>query len=803
MKQQTRTHAKRGLALTLALVLTTALAAPAWAEGGDIPVACDEAYYATLDYYGSLTESSVVKSYHTRGARSITDYGVYDDITNLTDDSVPAVSGGQVTFQLGDAAPDTFYFEGKTAQPYDELPWKLTLSYKLNGVPTKAEDLAGKQGVVEIALDAVPDPTAPEYLRNNLVLTASSMFNDDDILSLEAPGAQVQLVGNLRAVLFAVLPGEEQHFVIRVGTDDFTYAGMIFLAVPATLQQLDQVADLKEAKDKAEDSYDAINDSLDVILDTLEGMSGSLNATANGLDSLNAVRGNVSAGKGPVYDSADAALADLDALAEALGPVNGHLDSASQAITDTTDTLTTLTDNAVALKSQLADTRDLVKKLQDDTANLQSMVKLLEDYNDKDTRQLIKNLSSDATGLNDDMEDLSKSLDTLRVALETLKPLSTVKSSELPDITVNAGGVEMTVSELLDKIDDAKAAKTAYAEKVAELKAQGVPDEMIPDFPTFLVMAGLATTPEEAQQLEAQINALLSFAQSDKFKELTQTLQTINGALKPVNTRITEVNKLIQHITEPTADLLLELQTLCDTIGDKGFTDDLQRLTKLCADLMEDMEEYDGDAATLLGHIDDAGDLLTSVSRNADTALDLVKSLDDTLNSYVPDTQQALTDAKILSDTAVTGLGDAKSFFSTLEDLLRSNSDALDAGTQQTLSGLADALRKSTRGLSQTDTIRNAKTTISDLIDDEWDSHAGGENNLLLMDANAKPISLTDQRNDSPQSIQYLMRSQEITKPKADKAETAPQEQTALGTVWSRIKAMFADFWNTITGLFH
>ena len=66
------------------------------------------------------------------------------------------------------------------------------------------------------------------------------------------------------------MPGEEQHFAIRVGSDDFSFSGLVLLAVPATLQQLDQIADLREAKEKVEDSYDAINDSMDVILNTLD-----------------------------------------------------------------------------------------------------------------------------------------------------------------------------------------------------------------------------------------------------------------------------------------------------------------------------------------------------------------------------------------------------------------------------------------------------------------------------------------------------------------------------------------------------
>ena len=52
--------------------------------------------------------------------------------------------------------------------------------------------------MVEIAIDALPNEAASEYARNNYTLEAMAVFNQDNILSLEAPGAQVQLIGNLR-----------------------------------------------------------------------------------------------------------------------------------------------------------------------------------------------------------------------------------------------------------------------------------------------------------------------------------------------------------------------------------------------------------------------------------------------------------------------------------------------------------------------------------------------------------------------------------------------------------------------------
>ena len=164
------------------LALLTALSAALPAGAAELSPMRDETYYATLDYYGGLMDSSVVKSIRTFGSPAISDYGVYDEIINLTDSREAAVSGDQVSFDLTGNVPEKFYFEGKTNRPYDQFPWQLSLSYTLNGLPARAEELAGEKGVVEITLDALPRADASEYSRNNLVLTAVSMFNGDDIL---------------------------------------------------------------------------------------------------------------------------------------------------------------------------------------------------------------------------------------------------------------------------------------------------------------------------------------------------------------------------------------------------------------------------------------------------------------------------------------------------------------------------------------------------------------------------------------------------------------------------------------------
>lgn len=792
MERLLKSFVRRGLPLCLALVFAAGLTLPAFAEGAQIPASHDETFYATLDYYGGVLDSSVVKSYKTYGSDTITDYGVYDQVTNLTDGREPTLGEGTVTFQLGEDAPSRFYFEGKTTQPLEEFPWKLSLSYTLNGVPTRAEELAGRTGLVEITLDALPNPAASEYSRNNLVLTAMSLFNGDDILSLEAEGAQVQLIGNLYCVLYMVMPGEEQHFTIRVGAEDFSYDGMIFLAVPATLQQLDQIADLREAKEDVEDSYEAIQDSLDVILDSLDGMSGSLNATANGLDRLNQARDTISGGKDKVYDSLDTALDAAGPLADSLRPMAEHLTAAQQALADTTALLNQMNDNLQGLKPEVENTRKILKNLQSDLDELQE---LLDDLEDDDVlwrgEQIAKDLSADFSRLGNSMNNLRDSLEDLQSGLSSLeKQVSQLEASDNTYITING----KTVKEIRGALAQANQLRAAY--EASEYNG------VIP-FQQFIAVYLQSQGMDEAtaSASAASLAGLWEQAQEDGFQEQLAQAEQINELLSTYGVTVRQLKTAVEALAPGGADLADQLSGLCSALDSRHLSGDLKDLSDLLEDTFDTLDDHSGTLSSTAGTLKSACELAQRVSANLDTALDQTQSLTDIMNTYEPTAQQALEDAKTFSDSAAVSISALVDAAKTAEALVKESGRDLDAGTQQALAGLSAALRQSTKGLSQTGTIRGAKDTIDALIHDQWDSHAGGDNNLLLMDAGAQPVSLTDSRNGGTSSIQYIMRSQEI------KAEEPGEEELAAvqkdnGTIWTRIADMFRDIWNTITGWF-
>ena len=897
---------------------------PAAAIGDGVTATYDEAYYAMTDYYGNLTDGSVVKSYRTNGIATLTDYGDYDEIINLTDGTVPARNGGMTTFRLDEKAlPGTFYFEGKTTKPFQQLPWTISMSYTLNGVPTKAEDLAGQAGVVEIRLDIVPNGQASEYARNNYTLEAMAIFNQDDILSLEAPGAQVQLIGNLRAVLFLGLPGEECHYTIRVGSEDFAFGGMTFLMVPATLSQLEEIAKLSERKDDLEDNYNKLSGSIDSLLDAMTAMTGSLNASANGLEQLNKARGIFSDGKGVIYSGTDALREDLSNLADVLEPVEGQIEALSKTISDSKSVLNSISNTSSDLRAELVDLEDALSALESGSGDVKSVLR--------------------AAG------SLQSSLNSLSAAL-----------GKTPQPPINTGlkGDEGTQFNL--KMSQVKTLHNAYeASDLTSfvqymLMADGMGSTEAKDLATLLTYTGtdpaiiakreglLAAKPELAAQATA-LSKLYSAKSSMSFRDFccqvfinssdenikknasslaaqADNLWTLYAAGEPTSTEV--VTHEDSFVAE--ASLVHNDDENSSPIGDSGssdgnesgssggeggssadsnggsgsssssggesgnpsggadrnpsetggdagdegenpgggtdgntpgtgdgespdgeagaegaptpkpeetkpndavvdlITDGLNKastsilgiqtqlnntmssLAGLTGNVVNDLALLCGRLSGLTSLINDAEDTAAAVRRASRELRDILKDaeeLESLLDEYEPTLQETLATVSSLSTSAIKTIRDTQGLISDTEALMKSTGATLDDGTKQTLEGLAAVLRSTAKTMGTAGQIKDAKTSICDIIEDTWDEYTGDVNNLLLMDATAEAVSLTDSRNPSPESIQILIRTQEITMPDEDEteAEAAAEVQT---TFWGRVAQMFKDFWATITGLF-
>lgn len=983
MRHPVRT-AKRQLLRFGSCVLSALLAlssVPVSAVDNGVSPVYDEAYYAMTDYYGNLTEGSVVKSYLTNGYSTLTDYGQYDEVLNLTDGTVPSSAGGMTTFRFdAGTAPSHFYFEGKTTRPFEALPWTLAVSYKLNGVPTRAEELAGKTGVVEINLDAIPNPDAIEYARNNYTLEAMAIFNQDDILSLEAPGAQVQLIGNLRAVLFIGLPGEECHYTIRVGSEDFSFGGLTFMLVPATLSQLEEIAKLSERKDDLEDNYNKLSGSLDSLLDALYSMTGSLNASASGLDKLNEARGIFSGGKGVLYDGTDALREDLSNLSELLDPVEGQIETLSRTISDSKSVLNSMSNTSSDLRDELEDLEDALDRLES-TGDLRDVLSACSKLSGslvslrnalgvtgstvkKDTTEAIDNVQGVGSKTIEQLKAAHSAYASDRQTYYTLvlkkQGLEETQAASLAKVAAGAmaaGSVDAATTALKGQLTQLELAYAAAAteDEKAEIEANiiGIKAAI-----QYLPALEQAYQSKEAMSFQTFCQKVLGQSPADAKQTADLWLLYASGKLKTDAGTTTITGELLQNDPEegsgsdsgsvsgsgsnsgsespsgggsdagsntnagnnsgnitgsgssssgssdsgsgstgssdnnsqnnasgdsndttgdgstPSApaeggengtngnegetgntgagsvttgdnnattteggetgadggkgetggstaatpgesesvggaaiDLIAGgLDSATKQIKDlqSGLYTTMDNIAKPTGRVIDDLAALCARLSELISLLNKAEDLTSALSGASGELRSILKDaeeLQDLLDEYEPTLQETLKTVSSLSVSANKTIRDTQKLVTDTEALLKAAGTPLDAGTKQSLEALASVLRGAARTMSTAGEIKDAKTSICEIIEDTWDEYTGDVNNLLLMDATAEAVSLTDSRNPAPQSIQVLIRTQEITEPEEDEEEAAAAAAEKT-TFWGRIAQMFKDLWAAVTGLF-
>lgn len=742
-----------GAGLAAVIMLGTMMTALA---GTGRPV-CDEAMYVKLDPYGTIAESSVVKSYDLHGARQVVDYGVYGTVTNLSDYTEPVVDGNQITFDLSEQPDnDRFYFEGSldSEEVSRQLPWELSVRYRLNGVERGLEEIAHEKGLVEIFIDIIPNPNTEDYYKNNMTLEAAAIIDMDKNLSVEAPGAQIQSIGNLKAVLFMVLPGEEQHYELRIGSDDFEFSGLSFMMVPVTLSQLDRLEDLRDTRDTVKDSVDSIGDSLDVVLDSLEGVQGGLSSTVSGLKKLDESRRVIASARDGIYVDADNALAVLKELSDRGIPFTSYVKEAQNALDDTNEGINDLNHTVQELDAQLA---DLGWGLRDINRDLNDVVELVND-----TRHDIGSFESKLSDLRDDLQKL-----------KDYKLAVNEKTKKLKELLAELKELKKQIEEHGDVLGITEEQKAKLLATLGKL---------------------IGELPEEGQQ-EIQ---MLIHSYSDAIEKAAGDITTAVGDVTQAGAG--EASKGLDQV-------ITLLEFLIGTIdGGVSRIDDMINSVQNTISVMEHIcynVHFNGESLeNVLADTGEMADSLRMATGTGQGLLDDIDRLTAILNQYHETSQNALGDTGLLIDSAVRGTNAMYLLLSEVESSMKTAGHPLNQGAELTLGGMTDALNQALEGLAKTGVIKDAKKTVEDLVDETWNEYAGEDMTILNADSNASKVSLTSHENPEPQSIQIILRTEGTEEAEEEPEPEIDEDYHPQGSFLDRIVSIFVKIADTIKGIF-
>lgn len=747
-----------------ALLLSFALPQCAYAAAPTVET--DEAVYINMDYYGVPTNTRIVKGVNLNGHTEFTDFGDYKDVYNMSTFDEPTLKDGSVYWKL-DTDKQRFYYE---CIPNDtvniQMPWNFDVSYKLNGVPVEADKCAGASGTIQMDIHAVPNDYASEYYKNNMMLVCATGIDMSKALSIDAPGAQIQSFGTYKLVMFMGLPGEENTFTVRIGSNDFESMGLIMFMTPATTSALDIMSSMRDIKDRLENSGDNLYTGVSSMLSTMQAVQGSLSSMSKGISGIDEVRKQLIRDRGTIDPRTDAALAALNEL-------TGQSDSLIPELSTTKDTLTSLNATTSSILTTLeesgadvAEYQKLLEQIKTSLGNLEDLFDDLDDETDNSSwtiariRSASEDLQKELNALTDDLRNLSDSLDKMPDKLE--KDVSTKLTTYVGNMTAQGGaGTGIIVNSV------------AYQQAYQAALAQGMQPDAAASYAQDAASKAAGTAAKTAAQSEAYNNAQALAALLNGINEGSTDVKKQTDSML---SRLESVTKEMSGLLDATNSLLKDLEDIADVFDDyKGlpqdFTQEGKKLTELANGSLDRVNKMLADIPALRESLD-------TMTTTANSAIDKTTSL-------ITSTKKALSTSYDLVNTA--------------NSVLRSVRSQADASTQATIDSLLDTLGKLS-GSTASGQMQTATNSIHSAVKDA-ETDLEDDTNVLNIDTSAELQSVTSNMNPSPSSLQFILRTKEISVDD-DKDSGVSDQDAADEGVFARICNVFKKLFTAITSVF-
>ena len=750
--------------LTAALLCTSAGSVPVYGApaGADV----DETMYVNLDYYGKTTKVNVVKGVNLNGLGKITDYGNYINVENMSTSDAPVLGDGSVTWNLPEGQNGRFYYKCTMDNEQVVLPWDFDVSYKLNGVPTDGDKLAGAGGLIEINVKATPNDNANLYYRNNMMLMVTVPVDMSKCYSVDADGAQIQSLGSTTAAVFSALPGEEGDYTVRIGTDSFETTGVIMAMAPGTIDDLKHIKDLKEAKDTWKDAGDALYDSLEQMAKSVESMRDGINQVQSGVSSAESARQKWSANKDSILAGNDQTIESLTALSQQLETLVPHLQTAK-------DTAETVHNSMGDIVNTMGDMQQPLRKMYDRLRNIsttsQSLGEQLDDVRE-DMAWLIQNNAQfqvQTTTILEALPELIASLEDYDVDdldLGDLEDTDTRTMADDPD-----DDRENKADTSSGNQEDPDINKADSSDTVTEDKTSG----------------DMASEAAGADHEDGGAEADNSSHTADSAAGTDNRSDTADGA------DISDAQTLSKaHIEKHEVPL----------VGAPSGVD-LVTLYKMLSKIDKDSREFAQVASNLMDNVGDAAKYGADLTDSMDLMIEDLTALHDSLDMYYPDLQASLDDLSELVNRTTDAMNKGISTMTIVQNTLKATSGDIDEAAKNSLRGSMELLDKSLSILDSTTGVRTAGRTMKDVMDEQLDKF-DTDNRFLFIDPSEDKVSFTSDKNPAPKTLQVVLRTDEISLDDENNKETDAEAEKANEGPLKRMWNVLVQMWKAIISIF-
>lgn len=478
---------------------------------------------------------------------------------------------------------------------------------------------------------------------------------------------------------------------------------------------------------------------------------------------------------GLILFMAPATLSSLDILSD-MRDIKDRLgssgDSLYEGLSSMLDSMQSMKSGLGALSSGISGINSVRKQLIADRGTIDPQIDAalssLETLTGQ-TDSLIPELNSMKTTLTTLSATINSMLDTVQSTTEDINGYQQL----LKDLDTTLGNLDDFVSDLQNASGDDLLRIRQLQTDLENLKQD-----------TKTLQTHLSTLREKADALSSQISALQVILDGSGLSEplyslLSSLLSSASGSLSAIKQSIRALEDI-----------------LSDTNGLLGTADStlnsLDQITNV-------LDNYDGIPQDLIGEGKDLTVLADQTLERVHQLIADIPALSASLDQMTETTNTAADKCSDLMVALTKTLTSANDLLQSSTDNLRAIRDKSDASLQTSLDGLIDVLNRASSSSSSSD-LQNANDSIHSAINDA-EKDLEEDTNVLNIDAEAELQSVTSSQNPTPSSLQFILRTQEISTPSDSDTASSDEFDDDQG-VLSRIVNIFKKLFSAVYGVF-
>lgn len=318
----------------------------------------EENVYINLKDDGSVEGIYVVNEFDAGSQITITDYGKYSSVLNLTTEDEIKMDGDRITFKTDSSG--MFYYQGNIEST--KIPWNIDISYYLDDKEVQGTSLAGKSGKLKIKISIKDNEDMVDTFFDNYLLQMTATFNSEKCKDIVSEEATIANVGDTKQLTYTILAGSSSEFTIETTVTDFEMDPITINAVPMNISIDDiDVSDLKDSLIELRDGIAKVDDGSSELYSGSKNLSSGTKSLLDGTNSLSSGAEKLQSGSKTLKEAMDTLNSNSSSLTSgskevlnALNTINSALDSLNEA----TGQIQTLVDGSNEYAKAMAELAD-------------------------------------------------------------------------------------------------------------------------------------------------------------------------------------------------------------------------------------------------------------------------------------------------------------------------------------------------------------------------------------------------------------------------------------------------------------